>query len=202
MRAVRAVAVTVAAMSLVACGSSAKLPRPSALGVPATLAGATTPTVAPTTVAPSTTTTVPPSSTTTVEDPAQVTNDAIVAAYRASWTDFLGVAEQPVVQPSDARLGAHMAGRKLDFVHTSLTKLALLRQHDTGTVDIANAHVVELKGTAAVVAACETDGVAIVDAAGQVVGPATNAPALVNQRLDLVGGIWKVTLGSNLRVAC
>jgi hypothetical protein len=87
--------------------------------------------------APTTSSTTPPTSagtTTTTLDP---TKAAVLAAYRAAWTDFLAVASTFPVRPLDPRLAQHESGAEFRHDQQSLTVLSAKGHYSKGGVDLA-----------------------------------------------------------------
>ncbi|MDQ2728770.1 MAG: hypothetical protein M3Y91_13125 [Actinomycetota bacterium] len=67
----------------------------------------------------------------------------------------------------------------------------------------SSAKVTQYNGTQAVVVSCELDRITVVDAkTHQVVTPASNSTELVNALVEMTGGAWKVTQGSNVHPGC
>jgi hypothetical protein len=162
----------------------------------ATTVNAGSPTTIPTTTSPTTT----PMTTTTV-DPTQA---AILGAYRASWADTFAVEGHYPVNEFDPILANHMAGNELNRVRNYATLLNHLNEYLAGPMpDTSGAIVKQQVGSAAVVADCEPDHSVLMNGkTGQVVRPAGTQPALVNAKVELIGGTWKVTDFSTVRSVC
>jgi hypothetical protein len=70
-------------------------------------------------------------------------------------------------------------------------------------MDTSRAIVKELDGTLAVVSDCDFDGSITMDGrTKQVVSPAVSQRALVNAKVELIDGVWRVTEFNNVRVGC
>jgi hypothetical protein len=173
----------------VACGGGGGHHEASPVPTTSSADGATTTT---TTAAPSTATTLDP------------TKTAILAAYRASSSASYVAATHYPVDPSDGRLSLYMAGDELNRVRNALTLLAHLGHVLRGPpVDTSMAMVKQLVGSAAVVADCDFDQTATVDAkTGTVVDPAPSQRTLVDAELHVMDGVWKVTRFSIVRQGC
>ncbi len=193
--AVAIVAVTMAA----ACGgggvrhqAAVKPLNTHSAGNASTAGESTSTAIASTTVAPAPTTTVDP------------TKAAILAAYRASWTDYNDVATHFPVDPTNPILTIHMAGSQLDHVRNALTVLRFQGQVTEGPPpDTSLAVVKQVVGDAAVVADCGFDASTTINAATrQIITPPATQRTLVNAELELAGGVWKVTRSSVVRVGC
>jgi hypothetical protein len=98
--------------------------------------------------------------TTTTLDP---TKSAILAAYRASWADYIAVAETFPVKPLDPRLAEHDTGTELTGDRKALTELNVLGHYNVGTTDLAPV-VTSTSGESAVVTDCVFDHSYEVDA--------------------------------------
>ncbi len=73
--------------------------------------------------------------TTTTLDP---TKAAILAAYRASWADYIAVAHNFPVKPLDPRLAQHDTGKRTtSVISKALTQLNLMGHYNVGTTDLA-----------------------------------------------------------------
>jgi hypothetical protein len=157
---------------------------------------------------PTSTTVSGPSSSTSSVDPPTTTIDptdaAILAAYRGMWTDSDAVAHHFPINVFDPILGDHIAGAELTQIQNFLTSLKVQGQYAIGPpIDTSRAIVKQLVGTAAVVSDCAFDGSVIVSGlTNQVVKPATTQRALVNAKVELIDGVWKVTELNNVSVGC
>lgn len=135
--------------------------------------------------------------------PDNVQERAILAAYEGSVRDFDEVATKLPVESSDPILADHMAGDKLRTVSASLLKLAENGQLNTGSLTSLWARVTQEGEVEAVVESCELDGMAIENVAPrQVIIPAKNSTELVNELVQLKGGVWKVVRGSQVHEGC
>jgi hypothetical protein len=115
-------------------------------------------------------TATPPATTTTVSTKAGVTTTtldptkaAILAAYRASWADYIAVAETFPVKPLDPRLAQHDTGTELTGDRKALTQLSVLGHYNVGPTDLAPV-VTSSTGNSAVVSDCVFDHSFEVDA--------------------------------------
>ena len=171
-----------------ACTSSGGGVKPIAAGGPSTTAAISSSTLAP----------VP---TTTAVDAKKA---AILAAYRAMWTDSDEVVRHYPINDVDARLENHMAGEALGQFKTFLTGLKFKNQYAIGPpTDTSRAIVKQLVGTVAVVADCDFDGAILMNGrTNQIVKPAGTQRDLVNAKVEIVEGAWKVTLFTNVSVGC
>ena len=139
----------------------------SAVAVAVALLGATAcaggghPKAAAGTTAGSTTSTTSVANTSTTVD---ATKAAILAAYRASWADFLAVAETFPVKPLDSRLRDHDNGKELTGVQQALTRLSALGHYNVGSPELAPV-VTSIDHDTAVVTDCIFDHSMEVDAA-------------------------------------
>jgi hypothetical protein len=128
---------------------------------------------------------------------------AVLDAYQASWNDYLAVATHFPVNPLDPRLAHHMSGKELVFIQTQLTRAELQGQYLRGTVDTSHAYVKGISGTDAVVVDCDLDQTAVWNGkTNQVATPAGTGRTLINARVDLVNGVWKVTDQSTVSEGC
>jgi hypothetical protein len=163
-------AVVAAVASAAACSSSAKT---TPLG-----AGGTSPTSS-TSTAVTTTTVVPAVA-------------AILAAYRASWSDYLAVVTQFPVHPTDPRLGSHTTGVELDTIHINLTRAALTAEYAVGTIDLSPV-VTAVNASTATVNDCYFDHTKIVNGkTGATVSTGDTERTLINATMTLDAGIWKM----------
>jgi len=131
-------------------------------------------------------------------------SSAILAAYRAHWADINAVSSHPPVDATSPQLSEHMAGQELGQVQARLALLAVRHEYVVGPpVDTSMAEVKAVLGTAAVVTDCDLDqGVRKNESTGVVVNQASSQRTLVNARLDLIGGSWKVTQFSVVHPGC
>lgn len=153
------------------------------------------------TTPPSVTSVASTTATTTPSDQGQ--DPAILAAYQGSLADFNAVSTHVPLQPNSPVLANHRVGEDLQHVVSSLLQLAEHNQVDTGSLTSLSAKVTQFNGTQAVVVSCELDRSAVVDATThQVVTPASNSTEMVNALVEMNGGTWKVTQGSNVHPGC
>ncbi|HEX9549335.1 MAG TPA: hypothetical protein VF942_18480, partial [Acidimicrobiales bacterium] len=142
-----------------------------------------------------TTTTTAPATTTTL-DP---TKAAILAAYRASWADFIAVADTYPVNPLDPRLPAHDTGKELTGVRQALTKLMVQRHYNRGSTEL-NPVVTSVLDDAATAMDCIFDHSVEVDGS-------TNTPVerpnvghtLLRFTLSRINGNWFVSDSTALK---
>jgi hypothetical protein len=137
-----------------------------------------------------TTTTVAADETTTTEDPREALEAEVVAAYEASWTDFIEAGDPPA--PEAEFLTDHLTGDALDVSRNLLHELqaegAVLR----GTYDF-NATVTALTDDMAVVEDCGFDQLqVVVPGSGEVVEDYDDERDGTVAELTLEGGSWKV----------
>jgi hypothetical protein len=126
----------------------------------------------------------------TTEDPQESLAADVVAAYEASWTDFIKAGDPP--SPDAEFLADHMAGDALDVTRN------LLRQYHaegvvlrgTFTVDAA---VTELSEDSAVIQDCALDQLEVVvpDSGRVAEGHDDERDGFVAE-LSVEGGLWKV----------
>jgi hypothetical protein len=117
---------------------------------------------------------------------------AILAAYRASWADYLAVVTQFPVQPTDPRLSLHTTGVELDTIHISLTKAWLASEYAVGTIDLAPI-VTAVNGATATVNDCYFDHTKIVNGkTGVTVNTGDTERTLINATMTLDAGTWKM----------
>jgi hypothetical protein len=126
----------------------------------------------------------------TTEDPQESLAADVVAAYEASWTDFIKAGDPP--SPDAEFLADHMAGDALDVTRN------LLRQYHaegvvlrgTFTVDAA---VTELSEDRAVIEDCALDQLeVVVPDSGRVAEGHDNEHDGFVAELSVEGGLWKV----------
>jgi hypothetical protein len=128
---------------------------------------------------------------------------SIIAAYRGSLDDFNAVANHPPIQANNLVLGNHMIGDKLQTVVNALLKLSLANEVNSGSLTSLHARVSQFDGTEAVIESCELDREAVINATtGRVIIPASNSTELVNELVQLTGGVWKVARGSRVGGGC
>jgi hypothetical protein len=129
--------------------------------------------------------------TATTEDPQEGREADIVAAYQASWTDFIKAGDPP--SPDAEFLADHMAGDALDVTRN------LLRQYHAegvvlrGTFDV-DAVVTDLSQDSAVIEDCALDQLEVVvpDSGRVAEGHDDKRDGFVAE-LIVEGGLWKVT---------
>jgi hypothetical protein len=124
------------------------------------------------------------------EDPREALEGEIVAAYEASWTDFIEAGDPP--SPDAVFLADHMAGEALDVTRN------LLRQYHAegvvlrGTFEV-NASVTELDESSAVVQDCALDQLeVIVPDSGRIAEGHDDERDGFVAELTMEGGLWKV----------
>ena len=150
---------------------------------------------------PTSSTTIAPAPTTTAVD---ATKAAILAAYRAAWVDIDVVEGHYPINGSDPRLADHMAGKELNQVRNAALGLSFQGQYLAGPpTDTSAAIVKQLVGSAAVVSDCNVDGSILMDGrTNQVVKPGSIDRTLVNAKMELMAGVWKMTEFSNVGDLC
>jgi hypothetical protein len=128
--------------------------------------------------------------TTTTEDPRKALEGEVVAAYEASWTDFIEAGDPP--SPDAEFLEDHMTGDALDVSRN------LLRQYQAegvalrGTFEV-DARVRELGDNRAVIEDCAFDQLEVfVTASGRVAEGHDDERDGFVAELTLEGGSWKV----------
>lgn len=127
--------------------------------------------------------------TTTTVDP---TKAAILAAYHASWDDFIAVSGTYPVRPLDPRLAAHDTGKQLIGVQKDLTRLMVLRHYDQGTTEL-HPIVTSISGDTAIVMDCDFDHSVEVDGAtNAAVEQAAKGHSLLRFTMTRVNGVWFV----------
>ena len=128
--------------------------------------------------------------TTTSEDPRDVLGADVLAAYAASWNDFIKAGDPP--SPDAEFLADHMAGDALDVTRN------LLRQYHAegvvlrGTFDV-DAVVTDMKEDSAVIEDCALDQLEVVapDSGRVAEGHDDEREGFVAE-LIVEGGLWKV----------
>jgi hypothetical protein len=98
--------------------------------------------------------------TTTTLDP---TKSAILAAYRASWADYVAVSHSFPVKPLDPRLALHDTGNELTADRKALTQLSVQGHLNVGQTDLEPV-VTSVSGDSAVITDCLFDHSYEVDA--------------------------------------
>jgi hypothetical protein len=126
----------------------------------------------------------------TTEDPQEGLAADVVAAYEASWTDFIKAGDPP--SPDAEFLADHMAGDALDVTRN------LLRQYDAEGVVLrgmftVDAAVTELSEDRAVIEDCALDQLEVVvpDSGRVAEGHDDERDGFVAE-LSVEGGLWKV----------
>jgi hypothetical protein len=138
--------------------------------------------------------------TATTEDPQQGREADVVAAYEASWTDFIRAGDPP--SPDAEFLADHMAGDALEVSRNLLHELQAEGVVLRGTYEL-HARVIELADDRAVVEDCGLDQMEVVSpASGEVVEPHDNERDGVVAELTLEGGTWKVISYANDGQVC
>ncbi|MDP9073893.1 MAG: hypothetical protein M3N98_06885 [Actinomycetota bacterium] len=141
---------------------------------------------------------VPPTTT-----PPLTGEDTIISADVAWWDTFLAVASHNPVDPSDPKLAQHAAGMQLVNERAALIFLLTHHYHDMGIRTRTQYRVAEHVGDSAVVTSCDSDRTEIVDdVSGKVAAPAPNTSSLVNHRLELTNGRWKVVDSATENKSC
>jgi hypothetical protein len=128
--------------------------------------------------------------TTATEDPREALQADVVAAYEASWTDFIEAGDPP--SPDAQFLEDHMAGEALDVTRN------LLRQYNAegvvlrGTFEV-DAVVTELGESSAVIEDCALDQLEVImpDSGRVAEGHDEERDGFVAE-LTVEGGLWKV----------
>ncbi|MGH9193253.1 MAG: hypothetical protein ACRDZ0_12380 [Acidimicrobiales bacterium] len=127
---------------------------------------------------------------TTTEHPREALEAEVVAAYEASWTDFINAGDPP--SPDAEFLADHLAGDALDVSRN------LLRQYHAegvvlrGTFEV-DASVTELSDGTAVVEDCALDQLeVIVPDSGRVAEGHDDEREGFVAELTMEGGLWKV----------
>jgi hypothetical protein len=138
--------------------------------------------------------------TATTEDPQQGREADVVAAYEASWTDFIKAGDPP--SPDAEFLSEHMAGDALEVSRNLLHELQAEGVVLRGTYEF-HARVTELAGDRAVVEDCGLDQMEVVSpASGEVVEPHDDERDGVVAELTREGGSWKVISYTNDGQVC
>jgi hypothetical protein len=138
--------------------------------------------------------------TATTEDPQKSREADVVAAYQASWTDFIKAGDPPT--PDAEFLSDHMAGDALEVSRNLLHELQAEGVVLRGTYQF-DARVIELAGDRAVVEDCGLDQMEVVSpASGEVVEPPDGERDGVVAELTLEGGTWKVISYANDGQVC
>jgi hypothetical protein len=126
----------------------------------------------------------------TSEDPRESLEADVVAAYEASWTDFIKAGDPP--SPDAEFLADHMAGDALEVSRNLLNQLQAEGVVLRGTYQF-DARVTELGDDRAVVEDCGLDQMEVVSpSSGEVVEPHDDERDGVVAELTLEGGSWKV----------
>jgi hypothetical protein len=127
---------------------------------------------------------------TTTEDPRQALEADVVAAYEASWNDFIEAGDPP--SPDAGFLADHMAGDALEISRNLLHELHAEGVVLRGAYEF-NASVTELAEDRAVVEDCGLDQMEVVSpTSGEVVEPHDDERDGIVAELTLEGGSWKV----------
>ena len=120
------------------------------------------------------------------------------------WSDSDAVVRHYPVNVFDPTLANHMAGAELTQYENYLTGLKFQNEYVQGPpTDTSRAIVKQIVGTAAVVSDCDFDASVVVNGrTNQIVKPAGTQRTLVNAKVELTGGVWKVTEFNNVSVGC
>jgi hypothetical protein len=138
--------------------------------------------------------------TATTEDPQASREADVVAAYEASWTDFIKAGDPP--SPEAEFLSDHMAGDALEVSRNLLHQLQAEGVVLRGTYQF-DARVIELADDRAVVEDCGLDQMEVVStASGEVVEPPDDERDGVVAELTVEGGSWKVISYANDGQVC
>jgi hypothetical protein len=129
--------------------------------------------------------------TTTTEDPRKALEGEVVAAYEASWTDFIEAGDPP--SPDAEFLEDHLAGDALDVTRDLLAKYQAEGVALRGTFEV-DAAVRDVTDDRAVVADCGLDQLQLVEPRSGTVleGHDEDRDGYVAE-LTLEGNAWKVT---------
>jgi hypothetical protein len=128
--------------------------------------------------------------TATTEDPRESREADVVAAYEASWTDFIKAGDPP--SPDAEFLEHHMAGDALEVSRNLLHELQAEGVVLRGTYQF-HARVTELADERAVVEDCGLDQMEVISpTSGEVVEPHDDERDGVVAELTLEGESWKV----------
>ena len=138
--------------------------------------------------------------TTTTEDPREALEAEIVAAYEASWTDFIRAGDPP--KPDAPFLGDHLSGDALtisrNLLHEAEAEGVVVR----GTYEF-DARVTELADDRAVVEDCGFDQMEVVNpGSGEVVERHDSERDGVVAELTREGSTWKVIKYTNDDQVC
>jgi hypothetical protein len=128
--------------------------------------------------------------TTTTEDPRQAREADVVAAYEASWNDFIKAGDPP--SPDAEFLANHLSGEALTVSRNLLNALKAEGVVLRGTYDF-DARVTDLADDRAVVEDCGLDLLQVVEpTSGEVVEDNDDERDGLVAELTLEGGSWKV----------
>ena len=134
--------------------------------------------------------TTAPDEPSTSEDPRDELEADVLAAYEASWTDFIKAGDPP--SPDAEFLAEHLAGDALEVSRNLLSQLQAEGVVLRGTYQF-DARVTELGDDRAVVEDCGLDQMEVVSPrSGEVVEPHDDERDGVVAELTLEGGSWKV----------
>jgi hypothetical protein len=138
---------------------------------------------------PTTTSTTGGTTSTTID----TTRAAILAAYRAEWSEFIAVAETFPVNPLDPRLAIHSIGNQLTAERKALTRLSVLGHVNRGPTDLAPV-VSTVSASGATVTDCIMDHSVEVDhRTNSPVEPANIGHTLDQFTMTNVDGNWLVS---------
>jgi hypothetical protein len=127
---------------------------------------------------------------TSTEDPRQSLEADVIAAYKASWTDFIQAGDPP--SPDAEFLADHMAGDALDVSRNLLHELRAEGVVLRGTYEF-DVRVTELANKRAMVEDCGLDQMEVVSpTSAEVVEAHDDERDGVVAELMLEGGSWKV----------
>jgi hypothetical protein len=127
---------------------------------------------------------------TSTEDPRQSLEADVIAAYKASWTDFIQAGDPP--SPDAGFLADHMAGDALDVSRNLLQQYVAEGVVLRGTFDV-DAVVTELRDGSAVVEDCGLDRLeVIVPDSGRVAEGHDDERDGFVAELTIEGASWKV----------
>jgi hypothetical protein len=126
----------------------------------------------------------------TTEGPQQRLEADVIAAYEASWSDFIEAGDPP--SPDAEFLADHMTGKALDVSRNLLHQLQAEGVILRGSYEF-DARVTELAEDRAVVEDCGLDRMEVVSpTSGEVVEPHDDERDGIVAELTLEGGVWKV----------
>jgi hypothetical protein len=128
--------------------------------------------------------------TTTMEDPREAVEVEVVAAYEASWTDFIKAGDPP--SPDAEFLVEHLSGEALEVSRNLLHELQAEGVVLRGTYEF-DVRVTELAEDTAAVEDCGLDQMEVISpTSGEVVEAHDDQRDGIVAELTLEGGSWKV----------